>query len=216
MRTAGGIVSTTRSAPRRPAARDPHKRPRESPRARRVRARPQGRRRLAARRRRSPAPAQIQPTCPGTPHVPGGANNRNRTASRRAGPQNARRVSLLVSHCRTKASIRLRVRALIGTPPHRTVVERQHSFNTGFVGRLGVGRSSRPSRDGCEHKIGIRPMGGGFRGNFSRFSAKFSLSVRSSGPRSLGSGMPLERNRAASQTDHRGFAKEKSGRGERI
>ena len=157
MRTAGEIVSTTGAAPRRPAARDPQKRPRESPRAGRVRARPQGRRRLAARCRRSPAPAQIQPTCPGTPHVPGGANNRNSTASRRAGPQNARRISPLVSRCRSQASMRLRVRALISTPPHRTVVERQHSFNTGFVGRLRVGRSSRPSREGCEHKISMGP-----------------------------------------------------------
>ena len=41
--------------------------------------------------------------------------------------------------------------------------------NTEFVGRLPVGRSSGPSRDGCEHKISIRPMGGGFRGTFSRF-----------------------------------------------
>ena len=32
-----------------------------------------------------------------------------------------------------------------------------------------VVRSSRLSPDGCEHKISIGPMGGGFRGNFSRF-----------------------------------------------
>ena len=121
-----------------------------------------------------------------------------------------------VSHCRTKASMRLRVRALIGTPPHRTVVERQHSFNTEFVGRLPVGRSSRPSRGGCEHKISIRPTGGGFRRNFSRFFCGIQSACSSSGSRSLGSGVPFERNRAASQTEHRGFAKERSGRGEWI
>jgi len=59
MRTAGEMVSTTRAAPRRPAARDPQKRPRESPRVRRVRARPQRRRRLAVRRRRIASPANF-------------------------------------------------------------------------------------------------------------------------------------------------------------
>ena len=96
-----------------------------------------------------------------------------------------------------------------------------------------VVRSSQLRPDGCQHRISIRPradadarapsstrLGGNgdgrilspmarvparFRGWFRRNSVcPFEFSSRS-----LGSGMPLDRNRAASQTEHHGFASKK-------
>ena len=49
----------------------------------------------------------------------------------------------------------------------------------GFAGDLmsqgGVGFDRRGAADGCEHKISIRPMGGGFRGNFSEVFLRNSV-----------------------------------------
>ncbi len=105
-----------------------------------------------------------------------------------------------------------------------------------------VVRSSRLSGDGCEHKISIRPRadadapapssnsitgvmaagrilgpdGASSRAISRLFSADIQSACSSSSSRSLGSGVAFDRNRAASQTEHHGFANDLSGRGEWI
>ena len=95
-----------------------------------------------------------------------------------------------------------------------------------------VVRSSRLSRDGCEHKVSIRPRAdadarapssnsitgvmtaGRILGPMARVPARFrgcfrrnSVCLFEFSSTSLGSGVPSDRNRKASQTEHHGFAK---------
>ena len=104
-----------------------------------------------------------------------------------------------------------------------------------------VVRSSRLSRDGCEHKISMRPRAdadarapssnsitgvmtaGRILGPMARVPARFrgcfrrnSVCLFEFSSRSLGSGVPFDSNRAASQSKHSGSAKSLSGRGEWI